>query len=179
MNPINLAGRESTRTPHNSLTTPQSSHLTAPPLKQRERDVFRSLLQDVCAGDWSRSYLLTSSGGHCLALFQQQMDPDQWHEVRFCDESIIEIFKIFHPKIWPFPQEPVQLPGPTPQPVPRPRPHIPVKVGSVVAGDARLGGRSPALRAPGGIPFRIHREAQRHHYSWLVCSLGRSILILM
>ena len=108
------------------------------------------------------------------------MDPDQWHEVRFgdgIDEN--EILKIFHPKVWPLPQGPVQLPGPAPQPVPRARPHFAVQVGSAVAGDARVGGRGPALRAPGGVPLRVHREAQRHHHTWLVCSLGRSICSIL
>ena len=120
---------------------------------------------------------LLPAGDTALPYFNNRWTQINGMRLGFVMGLIIEIFKIFHPKIWPIPQEPVQLPGPTPQPVPRARPHIPVQVGSVVAGDARLGGRSPALRAPGGIPFRIHREAQRHHYSWLVCSLGRSILI--
>ena len=70
----------------------------------------------------------------------------------------MKILKIFHPKVWPLPQGPVQLPGPAPQPVPRPRPHVAVQVGPAVAGDARLGGRGPAIRAQGRVPLRVHRE---------------------
>ena len=65
----------------------------------------------------------------------------------------------------PILQQPVQHPGPTAQPVPRARAHAAHKVGKAVAEAAQLEGGRAAQRVGGGVPVRVHSEAQRHHHS--------------